>query len=218
MLPWLSAAVGRLGAPTTDGSPVPKLVDRERRRQEILEVTWRLMATRGADAATMREIAREAGYANGALAPYFANTDELVEAAYVHVFEQTNDRIRTAVAGRRGVAALRAFLVEVVPTTEVTRLEARIVLPFWNRTVADERLARLNDAAMQRWRRDIRELLRQGREDGDVTVATADDVLADQLLALALGLQVLALLPESPTPAATQLAMLDAALAGLSPR
>jgi AcrR family transcriptional regulator len=197
---------------------VPKLVDRERRRQEILEVTWRLMATRGADAATMREIAREAGYANGALAPYFANKDELVEAAYVHVFEQTNDRIRTAVAGRRGVAALRAFLVEVVPTTEVTRLEARIVLPFWNRTVADERLARLNDAAMQRWRRDIRELLRQGREDGDVTVATADDVLADQLLALALGLQVLALLPESPTPAATQLAMLDAALAGLNPR
>ena len=197
---------------------MPKLVDRERRRQEILEVTWRLMATRGADAATMREIAREAGYANGALAPYFANKDELVEAAYVHVFEQTNDRIRTAVAGRRGVAALRAFLVEVVPTTEVTRLEARIVLPFWNRTVSDERLARLNDAAMQRWRRDIRELLRQGREDGDVTVATADDVLADQLLAVALGLQVLALLPESPTPAATQLAMLDAALAGLSPR
>ena len=197
---------------------MPKLVDRERRRQEILEVTWRLMATRGADAATMREIAREAGYANGALAPYFANKDELVEAAYVHVFEQTNDRIRAAVAGRRGVAALRAFLVEVVPTTEVTRLEARIVLPFWNRTVTDERLARLNDAAMQRWRRDIRELLRQGREDGDVTVATADDVLADQLLALALGLQVLALLPESPTPAATQLAMLDAALAGLRSR
>jgi AcrR family transcriptional regulator len=197
---------------------VPKLVDREQRRQEILEVTWRLMATRGADAATMREIAREAGYANGALAYYFANKDELVEAAYVHVFERTNDRIRAAVAGKRGVAALRAFLVEVVPTTEVTRLEARIVLPFWNRTVTDERLARLNDAAMQRWRRDIRELLHQGREDGDVTVATADDVLADQLLALALGLQVLALLPDSPTPAATQLAMLDAALAGLSPR
>lgn len=197
---------------------MPKLVDREQRRQEILEVTWRLMATRGADAATMREIAREAGYANGALAYYFANKDELVEAAYVHVFEQTNDRIRAAVAGKRGVAALRAFLVEVVPTTEVTRLEARIVLPFWNRTVTDERLARLNDAAMQRWRRDIRELLHQGREDGDVTVATADDVLADQLLALALGLQVLALLPDSPTPAATQLAMLDAALAGLSPR
>jgi AcrR family transcriptional regulator len=197
---------------------VPKLVDRERRRQEILEVTWRLMASRGADAATMREIAREAGYANGALAYYFANKEALVEAAYVHVFDRTNERIRTAVAGKRGVPALRAFLVEVLPTTELTRLEARIVLPFWSRTVTDERLARLNDAAMRRWRHELGALIAQGREDGDVTVDTTDDVLVEQLLATALGLQVLGLLPEAPTSPDVQLAMLDAALAGLSPR
>jgi AcrR family transcriptional regulator len=194
---------------------VPKLVDREQRRQEILEVTWRLMATRGADAATMREIAGAAGYANGALAHYFANKDELIEAAYVYVFERTNDRIRSAVAGKRGVAALRAFLLEVLPTAEVTLLEARIVLPFWNRTVTDERLARLNDVAMEQWRRELRELLRQARADGDIAAATPDDVLADHLLALALGMQVLGTLPESPTAPAVQLAMVDAFLAGL---
>jgi AcrR family transcriptional regulator len=194
---------------------VPKVVDREQRRREILEVTWRLMATRGADAATMRQIAREAGYANGALAPYFSGKDELVEAAYVYVFERTNDRIGAAIAGKRGLAALRAFLVEVLPTTELTRLEARIVLPFWNRTVADERLARLNDTAMRQWRHELGELLAEGREDGDVTAGAPDDVLVEQLLAAALGLQILALLPESPTPPATQLAMLDAALAAL---
>jgi AcrR family transcriptional regulator len=197
---------------------VPKLVDREQRRQEILEVTWRIMAARGADAATMREIARGAGYANGALAPYFSSKDALVEAAYVYVFDRTNERIRTAVAGRRGLAALRAFLVEVLPTTELTRLEARIVLPFWNRTVTDERLARLNDGAMRRWRHDLRGLVAQAREDGDVTVGTADDVLVEQLLAIALGLQVLALLPDAPTPPDMQLAMLDAALTALAPR
>ena len=194
---------------------MPKLVDREQRRQEILEVTWRLMASRGADAATMREIAREAGYANGALAPYFSSKDQLVEAAYVYVFTRTNERIRTAIAGRRGVAALRAFLVEVLPTTELTRLEARIVLPFWNRTVTDERLARLNDGAMRQWRHELGTLLAQGREDGDVTVDTPDDVLVDQLLATALGLQVLALLPEAPTLPEVQVGILDAALAAL---
>ena len=197
---------------------MPKLVDREAKRREILEVTWRLMATRGADAATMREIAREAGYANGALAYYFANKDALVEAAYVYVFDRTNDRIRQATAGLRGLAALRAFLVEVLPTTEVTRLEARIVLPFWSRTVADERFAELNDRAMQRWRRDLRALLQQARDDGDVTVGTPDEVLAEQLLAMAMGMQVLATTPDAPTPAATQLAVLDAFLAGLSAR
>lgn len=195
---------------------MPKLVDREQRRREILEVTWRLMATRGADAATMREIAREAGYANGALAPYFANKDELVEAAYVYVFDRTNERIQTAVAGKRGLAALRAFLVEVLPTTELTLLEARIVLPFWNRTVTDQRLAELNDGAMRRWRHDLRALVAQAREDGDVGDELDDDVVVEQLLATALGLQVLALLPAAPTPPDLQLAMLDAALAALA--
>ena len=194
---------------------MPKLVDREQRRQEILEATWRIMASRGADAATMREIAREAGYANGALSPYFDSKDDLVAAAYVFVFDRTNDRIRSAVAGKRGLSALRAFLVEVLPTTELTRLEARIVLPFWSRSVTDERLAGMNDGAFRRWRSEIGALLAQGREDGDVTVPTPDAVLVDQLLSLAMGLQVLALLPESPTPPQTQLAMLDAALASL---
>ena len=195
---------------------MPKLVDHEVKRREILEVTWRLMATRGADAATMREIAREAGYANGALAHYFANKDALIEAAFGYVFDRTNDRIHEATVGLRGLAALRAFLVEVLPITEVTRLEARIVLPFWSRTVADERVAELNDAAMQRWRRELAELLEQAREDGDVTVDTPDDVLAEQLLAMAMGLQVLATTHGTPTPAGTQLAMLDAFLAGLA--
>ena len=195
---------------------MPRLVDHEAKRREILEVTWRLMATRGADAATMREIAREAGYANGALAHYFANKDALIEAAFGYVFDRTNDRIREATVGLRGLAALRAFLVEVLPITEVTRLEARIVLPFWSRTVADERVAELNDAAMQRWRRELAELLEQAREDGDVTVNTPDDVLAEQLLAMAMGLQVLATTHGTPTPAGTQLAMLDAFLAGLA--
>jgi AcrR family transcriptional regulator len=194
---------------------VPKLVDRDAKRREILEVTWRLMAERGADAATMREIARAAGYANGALAYYFASKDALIEAAFVYVFDRTNERIQAAVEGRRGLAALRAFLVEVLPTTELTLLEARIVLPFWSRTVTDERLARISDEAMQTWRRDLCTLLAQGREDGDVTVATRDDVLAEQLLAMAMGLQVIALLPTTPTPAATQLRMLDDHLARL---
>jgi hypothetical protein len=48
-----------------------------------------------------------------------------------------------------------------------------------------------------------------------VTVGTADDVLSEQLLAMAMGMQMLAVLPEAPTPAATQLAVLDAFLARL---
>lgn len=194
---------------------MPRLVNHAERRRVILEATWRLIATRGAEAATMREIARQAGYANGALSHYFPNKEALIEAAYGYVSEQTDERARVATEGKRGMAALRAFLVELAPTEEVTRLEARIVLPFWSRTVTDDRLARTNDAQLQRWRGKLVDLIGQARADGEVRTATADDVLAEQLLAMAMGLQILGLLPEHPSSARRQLQLIDTYLAGL---
>ena len=195
---------------------MPRLVDHAERRRAILEVTWRLIATEGPDAATMREIARQAGYANGALAHYFPNKEALIEAAYVYVSEQTDVRIRAATSGKRGLEALRVFLVELVPTTEVTRLEARIVLPFWSRTVTDDALARTSDDRMRRWREDLTTLLGQAREDGEVRASAPDAVLAEQLLAMTMGMQVLALLPDHPTTPDLQSRVIDEYLRGLA--
>ncbi|PRY41256.1 TetR/AcrR family transcriptional regulator [Umezawaea tangerina] len=195
---------------------MPKLVDHAERRRAILEVTWRLIATQGPDAATMREIARQAGYANGALVHYFPNKEALIEAAYVYVSEQTDLRIRAAASGKRGLAALRAFLVELVPTKEVTLLEARIVLPFWSRTVTDGALARTSDARMQRWRDDMVVLLAEARRDGEVRTAVPDAVIAEQLLAMAMGMQVLAQLPDHATTPDLQLRVIEAHLAALA--
>jgi AcrR family transcriptional regulator len=175
---------------STEEDTVPRLVDHVERRRAILEVTWRLIATEGPEAATMREIARRAGYANGALAYYFVSKEALIEAAYVFVSEQTDQRIRAATADKRAVPALRAFLVELVPAAEITRLETRIVLPFWSRTVTNQTLARTNGAQIQRWRGDLIVLIRQGREDGDIRTPAADVVIAEQLLAMAMGMEV----------------------------
>jgi AcrR family transcriptional regulator len=195
---------------------LPKLVDHAERRRAIIEVTWRLIASRGPDAATMREIARLAGFANGALAHYFPSKEALIEAAYVHVSEQTDARIRSATAGEHGLAALRAFLVELVPTKEVTRLEARVVLPFWSRTITDDALARTHDDRMRRWRDDLLALLGEARHDGEVRTPTPDPVIAEQLLAMAMGMQVLALLPRGSTHPSLQLRMIDEHLAALT--
>ena len=84
--------------------------------------------------------------------------------------------------------------------------------------MTDERLAPLNDGAFRRWRREIGARLEQGREDGDVTVDTPDDVLVEPLLSLALGLQVLASCPIADEPDTRQLAMLDARPGRAQPR
>ncbi len=45
---------------------MPKVIDHDQRRRDIIDVTWKLIVKGGIEAATMREIAAEAGFANGA--------------------------------------------------------------------------------------------------------------------------------------------------------
>ncbi|NUP73233.1 MAG: TetR family transcriptional regulator, partial [Sinomonas sp.] len=63
---------------------MPKIVDHDQRRLELVDALWRIVAERGLDGATMREIAAEAGFANGALKPYFPTKDRLLDFAFEH--------------------------------------------------------------------------------------------------------------------------------------
>ena len=58
---------------------MPKIVDHDERRLELVDATWRIIARLGIEGATMREIATEAGFANGALKPYFPTRDTLLD-------------------------------------------------------------------------------------------------------------------------------------------
>lgn len=71
---------------------MPKIVDHLQRRRELIESTWRVIARRGLAGATMRQIAEEAGYANGALKPYFPTKLDLLEATFKHVYDSTQER------------------------------------------------------------------------------------------------------------------------------
>jgi AcrR family transcriptional regulator len=91
---------------------------RAQRREQIIALTWRLIAREGLRAASMRAIAAEAGYANGALAYYFAGKDDLVRAAFEYVLAQTAARIARVTAGLTGLWALEKFCDEVIPHDE----------------------------------------------------------------------------------------------------
>src|SRR5699024_7479632 len=82
---------------------MPKVVDHVQRKRELVESTWRVIARRGLAGATMRQIAEEAGYANGALKPYFPTKMDLLEATFEHVYSSTEERIRKAIEGLRGL-------------------------------------------------------------------------------------------------------------------
>ena len=181
---------------------MPKQVDHDRRRAEIAEATWRLIAERGIDATTMRAICDALGMAHGALKHYFPDKNAIIRTAFTHVFERTNVRISHRLGQAAGLSALRIFCLEVVPVEDVTLLEARVVIPFWQRTLADSDLEPVFAEAMDVWRRQILRFLQQGRADGSIRTAAADEAVAEQLLATLNGAQVLgALTPRTTTPA-----------------
>ncbi|MGX5717259.1 TetR/AcrR family transcriptional regulator [Arthrobacter sp. MAHUQ-56] len=169
---------------------MPKIVDHDERRLELVDATWRIIARNGLEGATMREIAMEAGFANGALKPYFPTKDTLLEFAFGHVFNRTNQRIAEVTRGKSGMDALRAFCLEVLPLDEERINEARIVIPFWQKAVNDPQKADIHRQSMEEWLAAIRGHLTEARDAGEVRTAVDDSLLAGQLLNMMLGAQI----------------------------
>ncbi|WP_159612190.1 TetR/AcrR family transcriptional regulator [Glutamicibacter sp. JC586] len=131
---------------------MPKIVDHDQRRQEIVEVTWRFIAREGIDKLNLRDLAAAAGYSNGALKPYFPTRDALLEATFNFVADATNKRVEANAMRLRGALAIEAFACEVLPLDELRINEARIAVHFWNLALAEPELAAANAATMDQWR------------------------------------------------------------------
>src|ERR671926_102081 len=173
---------------------MPKIVDHDQRRVELVNATWRIIARDGMEGATMREIAAEAGFANGALKPYFPTKDDLLTFAFGHVFNQTNRRMEAATSGLAGLAALRAYCHEILPLDEERVSEARIVIPFWQKALTDPVKARLHEEFMEQWRSDLHGHLAEAREAGEVRTGIRDEEIVGFLMTFALGAQITAAL------------------------
>lgn len=197
---------------------MPKVVDHQQRRRDLVEATWRIIARHGISGATMRQIAAEAGFANGALKPYFPTKAELIEATYAFVFDRTNRRVEVATRGLDGLAALGAFCREVLPLDAERLDEARVVISFWQEAAHDPRGAELNNTSMAQWRRSMAEWMGQAREAGELEAAVDIPAAADVLLNFLLGCQISAVIDSDSTTPVELERQLTAQLGRLSGR
>lgn len=167
------------------------------RREQILESTWQLIARDGLAATNMRGLAAEAGYANGALAYYFDGKDDLLQAAFEYVLQQTLARIADATRELRGLSALRAFCGEMLPQDELKILEARVVLPFWSSALTDAGFAELHERGLSSFRASLRKYLTQAVTLKEIPPPTSKQqhaTAAETLLTIVTGVQVLGVL------------------------
>ncbi|TYB67666.1 TetR family transcriptional regulator [Nonomuraea sp. PA05] len=173
---------------------MPKIVDHDERRREVLSAASRVIVRDGIDAATTRAIAKEAGYSNGVLAHYFADKDEILLSALRSSHRRIRDRLTGKVAGLTGLAALREVLLDNLPLDDERAGETRLEVSFWSRSLAAERLAEVQRAEAGELRAAVRELLGQAREAGELAMDDDLDDVAERLLALMDGLSLRLLL------------------------
>lgn len=119
---------------------MPKLVDHEARRLELMEVVVRLIARGGMEAATIREIARESGHSKGVVEHYFDNKEEMISAALEWVNLRYGERTENATGSLRGLSAIRKMIEATLPLTDDVRDEWRVRMVFWSAAAIDDDL------------------------------------------------------------------------------
>ncbi|MEV0595112.1 TetR/AcrR family transcriptional regulator [Nonomuraea cavernae] len=179
---------------------MPKIVDHDERRREVLSAARRVIVRDGIDAATTRAIAKEAGYSNGVLAHYFADKDEILLSALRQSHQRIRDRLTRKVEGASGLAALRELLLDNLPLDAERTQETRLEVSFWSRSLASDRLAEVQRAEAAELRAAIRSLLDEARGAGELAGDDNLDDLTEHLLALVDGLSLhLLLYPDRLT-------------------
>jgi AcrR family transcriptional regulator len=148
---------------------MPRIVDHDRRREQIARLTVRVIQQDGAESATVRRIARAGGFSIGVLTHYFRDKDELVGFAFQWLARQSFAELDAAVAGAHpGLTRLRTALEFMVPAT-ATPSFVRVWLSLWGGAMHNPALARIHRDYYARWRRYLRRYLAEAVARGEIT-------------------------------------------------
>lgn len=127
---------------------MPKLVDHAARRAEIAAAVRRVVLAEGAAAATVRRVAREAGWSPGAVRHYAPDQAALLRAVVAQAFAEVPGRVESHLrrwyddpAARPGaVEAAAALLEELLPLDAARRAELHVWLAMLDQARHDPEL------------------------------------------------------------------------------
>lgn len=195
---------------------MPKIVDWDERRDEVLTATWRVISREGFPRTTIRKIAREAGYSPGVLAHYFTNKQDILASALLLSHERVRKRMMERTEGLTGLAALRVIMTEALPLDAQRDLEADIEISFWHQAMRDPDLGQLELDEFDRIWEDLRRPLLEAKSLGQLRSDLDIEQATHALMVLIDGLSAERVLGASQVSPERQLALLDALLASFA--
>ena len=114
---------------------MPKIVDHEERREEVIAAVWRVIARDGLESSTIRAMAKETGASAGVLAHYFEDKDDILTYALKLSHRRIRERQNSKLNGLTGLEALKALVLDNLPLDEERELETRLEISYWARSL-----------------------------------------------------------------------------------
>jgi AcrR family transcriptional regulator len=197
---------------------MPKIVDWDARRDEILSATWRVIARDGIARATVRAIAREAQCSPGILAHYFDDKADILGSALLMSHRRVAARMDAGTAGLSGLEALRVVMLEALPLDERRDLEAQIEISFWGRALGTAELRDLQHTEFDHLCDRLQRHLAEARDTGELSASVDLSLATHQLVVLIDGLSAERVLYPGRVTPERQVEMLEALLASFRPQ
>jgi TetR/AcrR family transcriptional regulator, transcriptional repressor of bet genes len=191
---------------------MPIQVDREGQRDHVTSLAARLVAQEGVAALTFRRVADAAGSSTAIVSTYFTDKRDLLLSTFRAAASRTTVRFEAAIdAGGTLQDCLEAWL----PLDEDRLTDWRVIIAFWGVAVTDPQLARVQDGHVSRARARVERLVRKER---GLAAEAAPEVawLAQQILALMLGIALQAVFEPADSASLPQRALLTDGLARLT--
>ena len=192
---------------------MPKIVDWDSKRDDILSATWRVIARDGIAGTTIRAIAKEANCSRGILGHYFHDKADILGSALLLSHRRVGARMTAAAAGLSGLAALRVIMLEALPLDEQRDIEAQIEISFWGRALGNAEMRELQHSEFERLSSRLRGHLQEAAELGEVAAGFDLDLATHQLVVLIDGLSAERVLYPDRVSPQRQVHMLDRLLA-----
>lgn len=186
--------------------------NKNQRAAQLADVIVGIVAKRGVDAVSVREVAAGAGVSIGTVQHYFPTKDQMLAFAVDRVGELITARIQEITAGPTVGEGMRKVLMELLPLDTQRQTEAKIWLSFLARAIFTPDLLRRARQTGRRIEEQITETIRRAQDLGEANSDIEAARAAKVLYALIDGLTVRALTdPERIDPEETT-AILDSYL------
>jgi AcrR family transcriptional regulator len=167
---------------------VPRLIDHDARRLELVEAAWRVILRDGAARVSVRAVAAEAGVSAGSLRHVFPTQAQLLRFSMERVTTTVRARILALPADLTGADRALRIALELVPVDAERRAEMEVNLALIAAAATDPDLAMVRDEAFGGVRYACQRILTLLGEDGQLDAGLDAAVEAARLHALLDGL------------------------------